>query len=142
MAKKTPFGTENGFTPFQPSSNHNGNGSGINVDDVQNLIGDAQVPSVIKELVDPGETPLKLLMRTCFRNERQVNSAVEYLSRCKATNDKEGEEKLLFKMAANVSIDGMARKEIVMALSQQIAPELYTSKKLAANRDAKDDRGP
>jgi len=106
-----------------------GGGAGIlNQDFLENMLGNANMPSIAKEFVHPGNDTGELLMRSIFKNERQANAAVEYYARCVEFNDQKGQGKLLNWLASRPSINGIARKELAQVLTGKVLPTLYGKK--------------
>ena len=89
------------------------------------LFNQAQFPSAIKEFVHPGKDPSELLMRCVFKDERQANAAVLWLAKCNEFKLERHKQLLLHKLAASTSIKGMARKELLQAVTGIIAPSLF-----------------
>lgn len=99
---------------------------------LEGLLKDIELPSIAKELVHPGKDPQELLMRTFFRTDKELNAVVNYLSKCREFDDKEGEQVLLMKLAGKTSIDGLARSQLVEVLTGQLrraVPEPETKEK-------------
>lgn len=115
--------TKKPVSPF--GNNGNGNGGGLDTNFIESLLGDSQGQSIAREFVHPGDKPDELLMRTVFKDEVQVNAAAEYLALCMKYKYDNGIKRLMYKMAGNVSIDGMRIKELMMAITQRVVPELY-----------------
>lgn len=136
MGFKAKGADKNPVTPWNGGNGQN-NGGGLDMDFLEGLLGDSNNPSIAREFVHPGDKPEELLMRTIFKDERQVNAAAEYLSMCKKYNYTNGINRLVYKMAGNCSIDGLRIKELMMALTQRVVPELYnkTSRHYAGDRD-------
>lgn len=89
---------------------------------------DVNLPSAYKDLVHPGDNIKDLLMRTCFKDEEQADAAIEYYARCVEFEDQEGKDKLLWKLASAVSVDGRARKELIMAMAGLMNATIYGKK--------------
>lgn len=85
---------------------------------------DANFPSVIKELVHPGEDPDELFMRCFFNNEQQLNAAVLFDQKCEEFSIGRGRTLLRKKMAGSVSIDGQSRLELIQAHAKVISNAL------------------
>lgn len=96
----------------------NGHGAGLlRQGAVEALFKDTEMPSVAKELVHPGKEPIELMMRCYFDDEREVNAAVLYLSKCEEFKDEEGKRILLWKMAGKTSIKGRSRQDLLQAVT-------------------------
>jgi hypothetical protein len=87
----------------------------------------SDMPNVAKELVHPGKSgdPLELLMRCIIKDERQLNAIVQYLALCDEFNLPQEKKALLFRLAGSVSIGGIARRELLMAATNLLAPSFY-----------------
>jgi hypothetical protein len=141
---KTSGADKKPVSPFGSNGNGN-NGGGLSVDFLEGLLGDSNAPSIAREFVHPGDKPDELLMRTVFKDEAQVNAAAEYLAYCVRYKYDQGIKRLMYKMAGNCSIDGMRIKELMMALTQRVVPELYTKSKrtyVTDNHSNDDNKGP
>lgn len=119
--------------PIPELSNNNRNGKGIlSQDRLERMLQGGEMPSIAKELVHPGIDPLELLMRTYLKSDKEINAAVNYLSKCREFGDKEGEQVLLMKLSARVSLNGMSRDQMVMVMVGQLyarKPEVKSDKK-------------
>ena len=83
-------------------------------------------PNMLKQFVHPGKgDPKELLMRCYFKDERERNAAVLYYAKCIEFGLKEEMEVLADWLASTVSVQGMARRELLMGTTGIIAPTLY-----------------
>src|SRR3990170_3821719 len=95
LAASAPSDVERMITGL-PGDDGGGGGAGIlNQDFLESMLGNANMPSIAKEFVHPGDDTGELLMRSIFKNEEQANCAVEYYARCVEFNDLKGQAKLL-----------------------------------------------
>jgi hypothetical protein len=94
---------------------------------LESMMSQSQMPNVAKELVHPGKSgdPLELLMRCNIKDEKQLNAIVQYFGLCDEFDLREEKKMLAYRLAGSVSIDGIARRELVMAATNIIAPSLY-----------------
>jgi hypothetical protein len=76
-------------------------------------------------------------MRTYFKNEKELNAAVNYLSKCKEFNDIDGANVLLMKLAGKTSIKGWARNQFVEVLVGQLRRNVPETPDAKNNRDNK-----
>lgn len=107
-----------------PRNKKNGNGSGYNsslaqtvdlsdYDPQQDLMQSAEFPSVVKELIEPGEDVISLLMRTVFKDANEANASIIWYHKCDKWGIESGKQILLNKLASNVSIAGLSRDEVI-----------------------------
>lgn len=113
---------------------------------LENLMTSSDMPNVAKELVHPGKKgdPLELLMRCVIKDERQLNAIVQYFALCDEFDLPQEKRALVYRLAGSVSIDGIARRELLMAATGIVAPRLYeigTHKKERRNGKDKDEDG-
>lgn len=113
--------------PFaNPAAGPGGDGRGVTDQSyLERLMSSTQFPSAIKEFVHPGKEPSELLMRCVFQDERQANAAVLYLAKCEEFKLERHKKLLLHKLAATTSIKGLARRELLQAVTGIIAPQLF-----------------
>jgi len=113
-------GSSNPSPEAQAKEVLSGNGHGVGLlkpGAIEGLLKNAEMPSVARELVHPGKEPIELLMRCYFDDEREVNAAVLYLSKCEEFDDDEGKKILLWKMAGKTSIKGRSREDLLQAVT-------------------------
>jgi len=131
MAKRGNILSSNNLD--QKAIDGNGHGPGLlRPGAIEALLKDSDMPNAARELVHPGKEPIELLMRCYFDDEREVNAAVLYLSKCEEFDDDEGKKVLLWKMAAKTSIKGRARFDLLQALTGQLknnGPDYQVEKK-------------
>lgn len=121
---------------LQAQSGGNGNGQGLlRPGAVENLLQNAELPSAAKELVHPGKEPLELLMRCYIDDERELNAAILYLSKCEEFNDEDGKKLLLMKLAGKTSIKGRSRVDLLQAITGTLL------RQQADNKNKKKDEG-
>jgi hypothetical protein len=111
---------------------NNGRNSGMDtpfdggsMSDIERTFSQADMPSVIKEFVHPGKDLRGLLMRTVFRDENERNAALIYLRKCEEFGLVEFVEMMRDWLAASVSVQGRSRKEVLMATSGVVVPDMY-----------------
>lgn len=75
-----------------------------------------EMPNAINMLVQPGEEPVKILMRVRFRHRAERIAAMHILAQCTEFNDKISENELFWNLAATVSEGGEGRHELVTAI--------------------------
>lgn len=110
---------------------------GASMSDIERTFSQADMPSVIREFVHPGKTPQDLLMRTVFKNENQRNAALRYLRKAEKFKMVSHILMLTNWLAAAPSVDGRARKEVLMATTGVVVPTMYsnyTAEKYRKNR--------
>ena len=117
------------FTPFSSRGN-NGAREPKASNPIADLVGDVasqpSFPSAYKDFTHPGSDPKELLMRTWFPDANTAKAAVLMMHKIGRFNmDKKYESLIMMLLAANTSIDGLARKELLQAVTNVIAPSLY-----------------
>jgi len=85
-------------------------------DAFEDLSSVAEFPSAIKEFVHPGDDAVSLLMRTFFADENQANASVLFYQKCVKFNLEDGKKLLLNKLAAQVSVKGLARDQLLQSV--------------------------
>lgn len=94
----------------------------------ENLAHNTEFPNVLKELIKIGADPRDLLMRTYFSDERRANQAVRLLMKFQKFNmSLRFYTMVLNKLAANCSLGGMSRAELVMSHSGVVDSEYVES---------------
>jgi hypothetical protein len=126
------------FDEIEIESGSNGSGKGLlKKGALEQLLKNNELPSIAKELVHPGADPQELLMRTIFKSDKELNAAVNYLSKCKEFADREGEQVLLMKLAGKTSIGGLSRDQLVQVLVGQLhkTPPVMAGQKKEKQKD-------
>jgi hypothetical protein len=100
---------------------------GLTQDEIESWWSNADMPSMIKEFVDPGDDPKKLLMRGFLINNRQATAAARYLARCEEFGYQRGKERLLYKLAADCGVRSHHVLMLLMAVTRRIEPNLIRS---------------
>lgn len=95
---------------------------------LESLFSQEAFPSAVKEFVHPGKDPGELLMRCVFKDEREANAAVLFLSKCEEFGLPRHKQLLLHKLAATTSIKGLSRRELLQAVTGIVAPALFGEK--------------
>ena len=122
----------------KPPGNGNGNGNGHEeIPRKKNLLTALEPPNPLRAFTDPGDSPLKLLMRTILADENEARLMAIALSHNTEFDCDEDNDSLLTYMAAKVSVEGTSRKELLMAQSQIVAPALYGKKGEPTQREQK-----
>jgi hypothetical protein len=105
---------------------------------LENMFNSQVMPNVLKEFVHPGKDPKELLMRCILKDERERNAAVLYLAKCREFGLDEEEKVLNDWLAATTAVRGLARRELLMASTNIIAPSLYPGTKTGFRRKEKE----
>ncbi|BAS31169.1 hypothetical protein [Dehalococcoides mccartyi] len=87
--------------------------TGLTLDKLEGMLQNVNTPSIAGDLVNPGDDLAKLMMRTTFKDERQKNAACQYLALCQEFENDDGIEALRTWLAANVSVGGRSRDQLV-----------------------------
>lgn len=93
---------------------------------LEGIFSQAQFPNAIKEFVHPGKEAGELLMRIIFKDEREANAAVLYLSKCEEFKMERHRRLLLHRLAATVSIKGVGRNQLLQAVVGHLAPGVFS----------------
>ncbi len=99
---------------------------GLTQDEIETWWNNADMPSMIKEFVDPGDEPKKLLMRGFLISNKQATAAARYLARCDEFNYTRGKERLLYKLAADCGVRSHHVLMLLMAITRRIEPGLIS----------------
>ena len=120
--------------PFTPSFNPSGV-SGMPEDGhkpgilspgfMEDTFSHTSFPSAVKEFTHPGKEPAELLMRTVFKDERDLNAAVLFLARCQEFNLTRHKQLLLNRIAGATSIRGERAKMLLQAVVGQLASSTF-----------------
>jgi hypothetical protein len=130
-------------------ANKRGNGSGsvsdipfdgANVSDLERIIGHQEMPNVIKTFVNPGDTVRAMLMRTRFRDENERNAVLAYHQQLQEFDMEEEIAGLVDWLAGSVSVDGMARKEVLQGVTGFIVPGLYNRSGETRRKESREDQ--
>ena len=108
-----------------PKGASGGNGKGLSLSDMENMLSKPQFSTIAKEFVHPGKTVPDLLMRTYFKDRRELNCAVLFYKKCEEFSIEDGKDILRYLMAGATSIGGAARKDLLQAIVGQLAPNIY-----------------
>jgi len=85
-----------------------------------------QFPNALKDFTHPGHDPKELLMRTFFADSGAARAAVLMLHKIKRFGMKsEYNDLVMMLLAANTSIQGLSRRELLQAVTGVVAPDLY-----------------
>lgn len=95
--------------------------------------------SVARELLQPGDDAVSLLMRTDFRNERQAIAATRMLAKCREFHIDWGLLMLRDLFASLTSINGVARKQFMQAHVGVIIEQLNRRRDATEKRSSDDD---
>ena len=76
--------------------------------------------SAIKQFVEPGSSVTKLLMRTFFTDEREMNGAILLLRWVREFKLKDDENLLLDRIAAKTSIKGLRMHQLLQGVVGQL----------------------
>jgi len=93
---------------------------------LQGIQSQSQMPNALRDFVHPGKGPKELLMRTVFRDRRDVNAAVLLLH--KIYEFKMGDiylDLVQMLLSGLPSIMGLSRKELLQGYTGMLAPALY-----------------
>ncbi len=94
----------------------NGNGQGLTRKVLENMLTSTGMqPSLAVELLHPGKTAHEMLANCYFKDDKERNAALEYLSLCIEYDDKQGQDDLLRRLAGSVSVKGYSRDQFVTA---------------------------
>jgi len=93
---------------------------------LEGIFSQAQFPNAIKEFVHPGKEAGELLMRVVFKDEREANAAVLYLSKCEEFKMERHRRLLLHRLAATVSVKGVGRNQLLQAVVGHLAAGSYS----------------
>lgn len=105
---------------------------------LENLFSQQSFPNQLKEFTHPGKDPKELLMRCVFKDERERNAAVLYYAKCVEFDLPAEKEVLGNWLASTVSVRGLSRRELLMGVTNIIAPTLYgvkEQKRWGKNKD-------
>ena len=108
---------------------------------LEGLMSQQQFPNMFKEFTHPGKDPKELLMRCIFKDERERNAAVLYYAKCVEFNLPAEKEVLSNWLASTVSVRGLSRRELLMGVTNIIAPALYGVKERRGRGKHKDGAG-
>ena len=92
-----------------------GKGQGLNRKALENMLTGSGMPSLAVELLHPGKTAHEMLANCYFKDDKERNAALEYLSLCIEYDDKQGQDDLLRRLAGSVSVKGYSRDQFVTA---------------------------
>jgi hypothetical protein len=105
---------------------------------LEGLMNQQQFPNMFKEFTHPGKDPRELLMRCIFKDERERNAAVLYYAKCVEFDLPKEKEVLSNWLASTVSVRGMSRRELLMGVTNILAPSLYGVKERKGRGKNKD----
>ncbi len=94
----------------------NVNGQGLTRKYLENMLTSTGAqPSLAVELLHPGKSAHEMLANCYFKDDKERNAALEYLSLCIEYEDKQGQAHLLRRLAGSVSVKGYSRDQFVTA---------------------------
>jgi len=130
-----------GLDPFGPPADKSSRGRSSPLERfIEEVQHDSQMPNVGRDFVHPGKNSQELLMRTILKDRREANAVV--LLRAKfqefEMTTAEDEEMLKDLLAALCSIGGISRKELLMCITQIVAPSLYGQKWQPNKKDGRE----
>lgn len=81
-----------------------------------------ELPNALNYLVNPGDNPRQMTMRTFIPEKRTEASRMAtiyayHLGRCRYFHDKDGEDEILDMLGLNVSINGLGRNQLTAAIT-------------------------
>lgn len=95
-------------------------------DFLQNVAHTPNLPNALKDFVNPGDTPEKLLMRTNFIDHQQANAMVMTIHKIRYFDMSDAcLELMIDKMASLTSIGGLRMREFLQGVTGVLAPDLY-----------------
>ena len=103
------------------------------------LISPVEFQSAIKQFVEPGSSVTKLLMRTFFSDEREMNGAILLLRWVREYKLKDDESLLLDRIAAKTSIKGMRMHQLLQGVVGQLDGHQRGLKNILPKRKPHDD---
>ena len=101
----------------------------MTIDSFLNLTRDASFGNLAGELIKPGKEPEELLMRSVVANPKQMTALLRFIAKGERYNlGKEHADIARRWLAAQPSIGGIGRRELVQALIGVLAPQLWGAK--------------
>jgi len=106
----------NAATAMSDEPGGNGKGQGLTRRVLENMLTSTGMqPSLAVELLHPGKSAHEMLANCYFKDDKERNAALEYLSLCIEYDDKQGQDDLLRRLAGSVSVRGYSRDQFVTA---------------------------
>ncbi|AQU02547.1 hypothetical protein B1773_00335 [Dehalococcoides mccartyi] len=96
---------------------------GLTREKLEGMMTQTSMPSIVRELLEAGDDPEKLWMRTIIMNsknaeaEKKLDAALAYFDLCVEFDDKQGMDYLRRKLSGWASINGAAREQAVAAVT-------------------------
>ncbi len=103
---------------------------------MEDLASSQQQDSAIRYLVNPGDSPLELLMRTVFKDAEEANACIVTLHKIiRFDMGEKYKQIVLMKLASNCSIKGMSRLEVVEVLTGLLLGSAHNQRLGVKNSD-------
>lgn len=113
-----------GMPPGYVDRNKN-NTKGLNADHLESLLLKPEFNTIAKEFVHAGKEATDLLMRTYFKDRKELNSAILFIKKCEEFDIPEGLTLIQNLFAGATSIGGAARKDLLQAIVGQLSTDIY-----------------